>query len=170
MDRDTFDRLMIDHLPAALRFAARLVHDPADAEDLMHDALVRAAGAWRGLRDDARFMPWLFTIIVNCFRDRLRRRIAPETAEPNELAARDAGPLAAVVSDELGARVARLVSSLPPRQREILVLVAFEGMSPAQAAEVLGISPENARTTLHLARQRLKQQLAEYLTDVPREP
>jgi RNA polymerase sigma-70 factor (ECF subfamily) len=169
VDRQTFDRLMIEHLPQGHRFAIRLVRDPADAEDLVHDALVRAAGAWRGFREDSSFRTWFFQIIVNVFRDRLRRRIGAASLDGDELEARAANPVDRVVADELGEQIAACVSALPPRQREVLVLVAFEQMSPSQAAEVLEISEESARASLHYARQRLKQQLAVYLSDAKRE-
>jgi RNA polymerase sigma-70 factor (ECF subfamily) len=55
------------------------------------------------------------------------------------------------------------VSALPPRQREVLVLVAYEGLGPSEAAGMLGISESNARANLAHARQRLKQQLAPYI-------
>ena len=54
MDREAFDRLMLATLPAAQRFAVRLTGDPAAAEDVLHDALVRAASAWRGFREIGR--------------------------------------------------------------------------------------------------------------------
>jgi RNA polymerase sigma-70 factor (ECF subfamily) len=173
VDRLTFDRLMLDHLSAAHRFAIRLCGDAAQAEDLVHDALVRAAGAWASFRADASFKTWLFQILVNVFRDRLRRR----AAAPRELPEVDLGeldaplmdPLSTAMGEELGELIARRVSALPPRQREVLVLVAYEGMTPSQAGEVLGISEPSARTSLHHARQRLKRQLAPYLSESKRD-
>ena len=66
---------------------------------------------------------------------------------------------------ELGALVAQRVSSLPPRQREVLVLVVYENMSVSDAAEVLGISNMNVRVNLSYARERLKKELAIYLDE-----
>lgn len=60
--------------------------------------------------------------------------------------------------------IANRVSSLPPKQREALVLVAFENMSISDAAEVLEMTETNVRVNLFHARQRLKQDLAEYLS------
>jgi RNA polymerase sigma-70 factor (ECF subfamily) len=178
VDRDTFDRLMLQHLSAALRFATRLTGDPSTAEDLVHDAIVRAAGGWSAFRGESSFTTWLFRIVVNVFRDRIdanarRRRTTNGGAFDEDGEIRDGGiggaavpdPSAAAQSRELGELIARHISSLPPRQREVLVLVAYEGMTPAQTAAVLAISEQNARTNLHHARQRLKQSLASYLGD-----
>ncbi len=173
MDRQAFDRLLLASLPAAQRFAVRLTGDPAAAEDLLHDALVRAAGAWRGFRGESSFNTWLLQIIVNSFRDRLRRAGRRDDDEPltdaTAVVAPQPGPAVVVAAEEIAAIVARHVSNLPPRQREVLVLVAYEGMTAAEAARVLGISESNARANLHFARQRLKQQLAPYLSDTNRE-
>jgi RNA polymerase sigma-70 factor (ECF subfamily) len=171
IDRHTFDQLVSSHLPAAMRFAVRLSGDVHAAEDLVQEALYRAARAWQSFRGQAAFKTWLFQIVVNVFRDQLGKS-EPGAAElKDDLAdARSREPADHVEAGELGPMVARLVSALPPRQREVLVLVAYEGLTPAQAAAVLAISETNARANLAHARQRLKEQLAPYLdpSDRPR--
>jgi RNA polymerase sigma factor (sigma-70 family) len=59
--------------------------------------------------------------------------------------------------------VATAVSNLPPRQREVLVLHTYEQLNDEQIARMLDISPQNVRTTLHLARQRLRTMLQRFL-------
>ena len=54
-------------------------------------------------------------------------------------------------------------SPQPPRQREVLVLLVYEGFSAAQVADMLGVTQANVHATLHLARKRLKSLLAEQL-------
>src|SRR6185503_4391022 len=102
-------------------------------------------------------------IVINVFRDQLRKR-RPVVEVSDEFT--DAGsfsPMELVSGAELGELVARHVSHLPPRQREVLVLVAYEQMRPSAVASVLGISEQSARTNLHFARQTLKKHLAAYL-------
>ena len=169
MDRETFDRLMLATLPAAQRFAVRLTGDPAAAEDLLHDALVRAAERWHTFRGAAAFKSWFFQIVVNAFRDGLRRGGRGREVESLDDDAPSIGssdPATVVAGTEIGAIVAMHVSALPPRQREVLVLVAYEQMSPAEAARVLGITESNARANLHFARERLKRELSQHLGDV----
>ena len=162
---------MLATLPAAQRFAVRLTGDPAVAEDVLHDALVRAASAWHGFRGESSFRTWLFQIIVNAFRDGLRRgrRTPGSIDDAPEPAGTTSDPASAAAGAELGAIVARHVSNLPPRQREVLVLVVYEELSPAEAARLLGISESNARANLHFARERLKREWVKYLGDVTRE-
>lgn len=169
MDRQTFDRMLLGSLDEAMRFAIKLTGDPSVAEDLVHDALTRASASWRSFRAESSFRTWLFQIIVNSFRDRLRRRAVPEELPDWPADPRGTDPAAGLVGEELATLVARHVSGLPPRQREVLVLVAYEGMTAAQTAELLRISEQNVRVNLHLARQRLKQLLAPYLSENQRE-
>jgi RNA polymerase sigma-70 factor (ECF subfamily) len=164
IDRDTFDQLVSSHLSAAHRFAIRLAGDVHVAEDLVQEALYRAARGWQGFRGQAAFKTWLFQIVVNVFRDQLGKRGDDARRLDDDLVdARSAGPADEASAGELGPLVAALVSALPPRQREVLVLVAYEGLTPAQASAVLEISETNARANLAHARQRLKEQLAPYM-------
>jgi RNA polymerase sigma-70 factor (ECF subfamily) len=77
-------------------------------------------------------------------------------------------PFRATDAREIGKLVAQRISSLPPRQREVLVLIVYEQMPPAQVAAVLGISEQSVRTNLSYARERLKNELAPYLSEATR--
>jgi RNA polymerase sigma-70 factor (ECF subfamily) len=168
VDRDSFDRAMMEHLPAAHRLAVRLVGEADRAEELVQEAMLRASRSWQSFRGQSRFTTWLFQIVINVFRDQLRRkqvRGTPEDVNDQILDDSMPSPPQNVSGAELGELIARHVSNLPPRQREVLVLVAYEDMLPSQAAAVLGISEQNARTNLHHARNTLKRLLAAYLED-----
>jgi RNA polymerase sigma-70 factor (ECF subfamily) len=172
VDREEFDRVMVEHLPAAGRFAVRLTGNPADAEDLLHDAIVRAARAWHTYAARARFTTWLYRIIINAWRDRhaaSRRTDALEDAQGDWIDARSRDPASAAASSEICDLIAAKISSLPPRQREVIVLVAYEHLSTAEAADVLGVSEGNVRVNLFHARQRLKSELGAYLKQDVRE-
>lgn len=163
MDRATFDSLILEHLPGALRFAVRLTGNTADAEDIVQEAMLRASKASSSFEGRSSFRTWLFRIVINVFRDthRASRRYEALPDDPGG----GFEPARFVESRELSETVARSVSSLPERQREVLVLVVYEGLDPSQAAELLGITPQNARTNLHYARERLKHSLKDYLPE-----
>ena len=166
VDRDTFDRLMLEHLSAALRFAIRLLGDPHEAEDLVQDAMLRAARNWQSFRGQSTFRTWLFQILINAFRDRLRGKRAPAEVMDDDVADRRAiDPLIATQGAELAEIVATHISSLPPRQREVLVLLTYEQVSVSEAAKLLATSEQNVRTNLHFARERLKKDLSAYLSE-----
>jgi RNA polymerase sigma-70 factor (ECF subfamily) len=161
----SLDRLVLESLPDALRFATRLTGNLDNAEDLVSEALVRAVRRWSTFRGEASFKTWFLKILINVFRDRNAGTAAAEIRlaaqeEPGDHGMGD--PAAAVIAMELEERVAAEVSRLPPRQREVLVLVVYEGLATTEIADVLGITPANVHATLSLARQRLKARLPQY--------
>ena len=166
----SLDRLVLDHLPAALRFATRLTGDPDRAEELVQEALLRVVRRWTSFRGEAAFRTWFFRIVINVFRDRLSVS-APDTVPVDEQRAdwidsTDVGPLQAALAAELAQLIAKEVSRLPPRQREVVVLIVYEGLSAREVADVVGISEGNVHSTLSVARARLKTRLAAYLGSV----
>ena len=108
-------------------------------------------------------------IVINVFRDRLRKSAAEVPIDENPVEPADAPsgqPPQAAMAAELEQRIAQEVSRLPPRQREVLVLSVYEGMSTRGVAGVVGISEANVHSTLSAARSRLKARLAPYFKSV----
>jgi RNA polymerase sigma-70 factor (ECF subfamily) len=157
------DRLVEDHLPGALRFATRLTGNPETAEEIVQESLLRVARSWRTFRNQAQFRTWLFRIVINVFRDRAPVRPAPTSLATDVVDRRAGDPSSRLLYSELSELVAARVSALPPRQREVLVLVTYEGHSPREAAELLGISEASVYSNLSIARQRLREELAPYV-------
>src|SRR5258705_10115176 len=108
VDRDTFGRLVLEHLPAAQRFAIRLCGNVDAAEEIVQEAMLKAAKSWKSYRGEAKFKTWLFAIVVNAFRDWLRKaseggRLTIEIED-----AKSAFPGERVEAEELGEAVARM--------------------------------------------------------------
>jgi RNA polymerase sigma-70 factor (ECF subfamily) len=85
-----------------------------------------------------------------------------DTDRPDRQAA---APDERLLHEELERVVAGRVSALPPRQREALVLTVYEGLSVIEAAALLETSEQNIHAALHLARKRLREELAPYLLE-----
>ena len=162
------DRLVAEDLPKALRFALRLTGCQETAEEVVQEALYRAARAADSFRGQSQFRTWFYRIVISAFRDQLavatRHRcpgeLTDELADPH-----GEDPSAMTIAHEWRDLVARRISALPSRQREVLVLTAYEQMRPREVAEVLGISESNVHANLHYARARLREELAPYLTE-----
>jgi RNA polymerase sigma-70 factor (ECF subfamily) len=155
IDRRAVDQLVVEHLPAALRMAARLTGDGHAAEDVVQEALCRVLRQWRSFRGEASFKTWLLQIVVNVDRDRRRRRTSAEALDAGEIASRAAGPPDLAAATELQGDLRAAVDRLPQRQREVALLIWGEGLGADEAASVLGISEANVYTNLHLARNRV---------------
>ncbi|MFZ0498970.1 MAG: sigma-70 family RNA polymerase sigma factor [Steroidobacteraceae bacterium] len=159
-DRRAFDEIVTRYGPVALRVAARMAPDRQSAEDIAQEAMVRiwrCADEFDGRR--ARFTTWLYRIVVNLCID-LRRRPQPaplpEDFDPVDPSA---GAAERVEVDERRVALRRAIEELPSGQRAALMLVYDEGLSGAEAAQVLGVSAKAVERLLARARARLRELL-----------
>jgi RNA polymerase sigma-70 factor (ECF subfamily) len=152
-----FRALYDGNFAAVLGYALRRVDQPADAADVVSEVFLVA---WRRLGDappgDGR--PWLFGIakrlLANYHRgQRRRQRLGGRL---RDVLARDVVPDPATGVAEWD-RVRRLLLRLRPDDRELLMLVGWDGLTPTEAAEVVGIAPGAARMRLARARQRFRE-------------
>ncbi|TDD30183.1 sigma-70 family RNA polymerase sigma factor [Actinomadura sp. KC06] len=114
------------------------------------------AVAWRRLADvPDPALPWLLGVARNVLRDGHRAEVRRESfaAELGRWTAHPAGDIAEDVAERLA--VLRAMAALPDGDREILILVAWQGLTPRDAARVVGCSPAALRVRLHRARRRL---------------
>ena len=139
-------------------YVAGLLRDRSAAEE------VTAAAFERGFRRWARFDPergsaraWLFGIARNAALDELRRR-----GRQAEMAAEHADPHASSGVDEAEAGLRRAalaaaVAQLSPRERELVALKFFAGLSNGEIAAVIGVSESNAGTRIHRVLVKLRE-------------
>ncbi|WP_433246178.1 RNA polymerase sigma factor [Streptosporangium sp. CA-135522] len=122
--------------------------------------------AWRRLDDVPEpALPWLLGVARNVLRDSIRAEVRRE-ALGAELRAWTEGDVAEQVTERLS--VLKALAELPEDDREILILVAWQGLSPRAAARVVGCSAAAFRVRLHRARKRLKQQMETVTYSRPR--
>jgi RNA polymerase sigma-70 factor (ECF subfamily) len=148
---------MEECVPALRRYASALLRDRQEADDLVHECLVRALDRLHTLRNDAEMRPWLFAILHNLHVSRVRRRQARGQTLSIEAVAGQA--LAAPPRQEEHLRVqdvVRAVERLPEDHRAVLLLVTVEDLSYAEAARVLGIPVGTVMSRLARARERLR--------------
>ena len=144
------------HIPALRRYALALVRDRDGADDLVQDCLERAVARRHLLRADGSIRAWLFTILLNRFRDGRRRSGARPDLVPLDGAAEPASPgtqESHLALNEVHAAMGRL----PDDQRVALLLVAVEGMSITEAAGVLGVPEGTVSSRVARARAHLRQ-------------
>jgi RNA polymerase sigma-70 factor (ECF subfamily) len=109
--------------------------------------------AWRRLDDmPEAALPWLLGVARNVLRDNIRAQVRRESFAA-ELRAWNEPDIAEHVAERLA--VLRAMAVLPEDDREILILVAWQGLAPRDAAKVVGCSPAALRVRLHRARKRL---------------
>ncbi len=142
-------------IPALRRYAAVLARNRQDQDDLVHDCLVRALDRWHTRREDASLRSWLFAIMHNLFVSRQRKRkieVTPIDAVPDEKYR-----ISADQERYLEFRdVLQALDRLPEEQRSVLVLIAVEDLSYAEAAQVLNIPIGTVMSRLSRGRERLR--------------
>lgn len=148
------------HAPAVFRFLARRA-GPSAAEDLLSEVFVAALDARKRVVPHASgsALPWLYGIAANVLRRHLRCR-ARTGAVTRDLEMDWDAVDARLDAEAQRSRLHTALEALSAGERELLLLVAWEGLSPTQAAEALGIGKVAARSRLHRARQRALHALA----------
>ncbi|HWT97778.1 MAG TPA: sigma-70 family RNA polymerase sigma factor [Terriglobales bacterium] len=156
-DRSQLNRLA-DHIPALRRYARVLSRDGRDAEDLVQDALLRAVDRLRAPGDVINMKSWLFTILHNVFVSRLRKAQVRRLVV--SLDDEDTVQPAAAPSQEDALRwrdLLRGFDALPDDQRQVLLLVAVEGLAYAEVAAILAIPIGTVMSRLSRGREKLRQ-------------
>jgi len=154
--------LLEQFVPRVYLFALRLTRSRDEAEDLTQETFLRAWRHRARLRDPCAARAWLFSIAVNLWRSRLRRKGRGEQTAglPDEPGPRPENlPEEDLIAEENVRRVRKAIDALPARQREVVYLHACEALPLREIAGVLGISLEAVRSSLSLARKRLRRQL-----------
>lgn len=160
-DRDAFDVLAGRYLLRLRRAAIRVLDDPAAAEDVAQDALLRAWTRAATYRPEAASVgTWLHRIAVNAAIDRVRAA-RPGAELPEDLP--DTAPAADLVlaGRQRGQLLAEAIRSLPPRQRTAVALTYGQGWSGQRAADALRVSVRALEGLLHRSRKTLRTYLDE---------
>ena len=147
----TFGQKVEAAIPALRRYARSLTRDADTADDLVQDTLVRALRSEHLFQGDE-IRSWLYTILTNLNRNRLRslaRRPVISSIEDNDAPAL-AGP-------EAGGRdIERALAMLVEEQRTALLLVVLEGLSYREVADVQGVPIGTVMSRLARARVQIK--------------
>ena len=127
------------HYRSLVRLAALLLRDTATAEEVVQDSFVAMHGGWRRLRDNDKALSYLRQSVVNRSRSVLRHRVVVDRNAPKPPPDMPSAEQGAITLLERSAVVTAL-RTLPPRQREALVLRFYGDLSEAQIAAAMGIS------------------------------
>ncbi len=169
-----FSEEVLRHVDRLYWFARLLARDPAWAEDLVQQTLLRAYEKADQLRAESNCQAWLFAILRNFYRMALRRQ--PEAQTTAEGAAGQSGPLEVEVKEELYPppltpealveqelsleALEQAIGELPPLYREVLILADLQGLTYEEIAAVVECAVGTVKSRLYRARNRLRARLA----------
>jgi RNA polymerase sigma-70 factor, ECF subfamily len=155
-DRDAFEVLYGRYVRPVFSLALRRLGDRGHAEDAVQDAFAaiwRSASTYRPERGAAG--GWLYTVARNAIVDRLRRNGPPADAELPELPSGEPGPAQQAEDSDVSWRVHRALEELEPREREVIELAYWSGMSQSEVAEYLSLPLGTVKTRTRSGLARL---------------
>jgi RNA polymerase sigma-70 factor (ECF subfamily) len=164
-DDQAFGAVFAVVAPRLLRYLRRLTGSDENARDLLQETLLRLHQARGAFREGSAVLPWSYTIARNVFLDAQRGRkrasatlVTRDSAELDEPAV-GAEAESAVAARETAKAVERALSDMSAARREAFILIRFEGLSVADAAEVLGISENAAKLRAFQAYEAIRAEL-----------
>jgi RNA polymerase sigma-70 factor, ECF subfamily len=155
--RRRFEAQALPHLDAAYNLARWLSRSPADADDIVQDAMLRAFRAFDGFRGgDAK--AWILTIVRNCWRSAgtANKRRGHTSLDDEKLIADD-DPEGTAIQAGTRRRLDVLVAQLPEEFREVLILREMEDLSYREIAEITGTPIGTVMSRLARARAILRE-------------
>ncbi|MGN6207820.1 RNA polymerase sigma factor [Asticcacaulis sp.] len=161
-DMAAVSALVSRKLPRLLSLGRRMLNDPAEAEDVAQETLVRTwkqAATW--VPGKARIDTWMHRVALNLCYDRLRRRRDSVNADDVEIIDDAAGPSVQLEQAQTAQALQKALAQLPERQRTAITLNYFQEMSNIEAAAVMGVSIEALESLLARARRTLRTLMSE---------
>jgi RNA polymerase sigma-70 factor (ECF subfamily) len=160
-DRSAFDDLYRRYARPVFGLALRRLGDRGRAEDAVQETFAsiwRSAASYRPERGPG--APWLYAVARNAIVDRARARVDVPAEVPDEAAA-EPGPADRAEQSWVAWRVHRALEELPEREREVIALAYWSGLSQSEVAEFLGIPLGTVKTRTRSALTRLSEILGE---------
>jgi RNA polymerase sigma-70 factor (ECF subfamily) len=178
-DRHAFDLLVIKYQRKIMRLLSRMIHDPADIEDVAQEAFVKAYRALPQFRGDSAFYTWLYRIAINTARNwqaaNFRRPTTVSVLENDEGETFDqidglsdqSTPESMMASRQIAQTVNEAIEALPEDLRTAIVLREIEGMSYEDIASTMQCPIGTVRSRIFRAREAIASRLRPVMEQDP---
>ena len=164
-ETEAWGEIVARYKDAVFGLCLGFLRNRADAEDVTHDAFIRAYDNLRRYRLEKRFSTWIFTIAANLCRNRLRyRRNHPVVESPPNLAG-GSDPAVIVEREDRWQRIREGLSRLPYSYRAPLVLRFYNDLSYREIGEILSIPEGTVKTRIHRGKVMLKREVEREVID-----
>ncbi len=150
------DQMWREYRQQLYRFILKRVSNPAVAEDLVQDVMVKMLTHRDSLRDGARLRPWLYQITRNAITDYYRTRNKAAAELPEDLLAADEDTAESASQELAECCIRPFIAELPAPYQEAVLLSELEGLTQAEVAERQGISLSGAKSRVQRGRRLLK--------------
>jgi RNA polymerase sigma-70 factor (ECF subfamily) len=164
-DQLATEMLIRRHQDGVYRLALSILDDPTEAYDAAQDSFIAAISALDSFQGDSSFKTWLYTIVLNISRVRLRKRKTIERLR-NTLQAifrvqtqRTASPEDFAIQNEKETLIWKALEKLNDKHRIPIILRYYHEFSNAEIAKMLDINEGTVQSRLHVAREQLRTEL-----------
>ncbi|MGB3276897.1 MAG: RNA polymerase sigma factor RpoE [Castellaniella sp.] len=170
-ERHAFDLLVIKYQRKIMRLLSRLIHDPADIEDVAQEAFIKAYRALPQFRGESAFYTWLYRIALNTARNwqaasfRRPATVTPlenedgETFDQIDGLSDQSTPESLMASRQVAQAVNEAIDELPDDLRAAIVLREIEGMSYEEIASTMQCPIGTVRSRIYRAREAIAARL-----------
>lgn len=177
-EQQAFDLLVSKYQRRLMRLVSRIVHDPAEAEDVVQESFIKAYRALRHFRGDSAFYTWLYRIGINTAKNFLvtqsRRTPTSSDIDTDGAEALDEGdglrdintPESMLASKQIAETVNAAMDALPLDLRTAILLREIEGMSYEEISEIMACPIGTVRSRIFRAREVIADKLRP-LVDMP---
>lgn len=161
-DRSMLEPLIRRYERPLFAYACKILKDRDRAQDVFQETFIRVFRRRSTYRTGARFRPWLYQICLNLCRDLLRKQTRQsETELKDELPLPDLrpGPEERSEKTAVAARVREAVTALPEKQRQVVILAQYQGLSYPEISEILKVPVGTIKSRMFHAVKKLAQEL-----------
>jgi RNA polymerase sigma-70 factor, ECF subfamily len=172
-DRKRFQRDALPLLDSLYAGALRMTRNPADAEDLVQETMLRAYRSFDRFEPGTNLKAWLFRIMTNAYINTYRKRqreplkVSQDDIEDFDLyqelknhdSAYSATPESIVLDNLLDSDITQAIDDLPEQFRMAVILSDLEGFTYAEMAEIMGVPMGTVMSRLHRGRKALQKRL-----------
>lgn len=163
-ETDVFGKLYEQYRRNIFGYCFRLLNDRGKAEDLTHDTFTKAYSSLATLRNGMHFRSWLFTIARNEVYALLRKHNLPLIEDADEIWSEES-PEEDLVLLERKEIVRKVLASLKPEYREVIILREFENLSYAEIAVIMSDTESSVKSRLFKARKAMTKKLKPLLEE-----
>ncbi|MYN28667.1 RNA polymerase sigma factor RpoE [Duganella levis] len=177
-DKQAFDMLVAKYQRRLMRLLSRIVHDPAEAEDVVQETFIKAYRALRHFRGDSAFYTWLYRIGINTAKNHLatqgRRTLTSADADHEQAEGFNDGehlrdintPESMLASKQIAQTVNAAMDALPVDLRTAIALREIEGLSYEEISDIMACPIGTVRSRIFRAREVIAEKLRPLL-DMP---
>ena len=164
-DMSSFEELVTRHKDYAFSIALKILGNTMDAEEVAHDAFVKAFNSLQNFNQTAKFTTWLYRIVFNSAISRKRKYVAKvdDLDEVHSLASSESTPDQNLENEQRIIYVNKAISMLQPIDATIISLFYLKQMNLDEIGKIVGLKSNAVKVKLHRARKRLATELGKVL-------